>query len=156
MADIVPPETRSRMMAGIKGRDTKPEVALRSGLHRLGLRFTLGSKLPGKPDMVFPRHRVAVFFHGCFWHGHEGCALFRLPGTRTEFWEKKIGGNRERDRRVLAELAVLGWRIGVVRECSIRGRGRRDMEEVCSDLAAWIRGSGGFLELEGMDRAPGV
>ena len=138
-------------MARIKGRDTKPEIALRSGLHRLGLRFTLDSKLPGRPDIVFPKYRTAVFFHGCFWHGHEGCSLFRLPRTRTEFWSMKITGNRERDRRVLAELAALGWRVGVVRECAIRGRTRRGMGEVCSDLATWIRGSGEFLEITGMD-----
>ena len=87
MADIVSPEIRSRMMSGIRGQDTKPEILLRSGLHRLGLRFTLRSKLPGKPDLVLPRYRVAVFFHGCFWHGHEGCTLFRLPGTRTDILE---------------------------------------------------------------------
>lgn len=148
MVDVVDPATRSRMMAGIRGRDTKPEVALRSGLHRLGLRFSLRSKLPGRPDIVLPRFRVAVFFHGCFWHGHEGCPLFRLPGTRTDFWRAKIEGNRARDARVLSELAEAGWRVAVVRECAIRGAPRRSMADVCDELAAWIRiGEGVFVEI---------
>lgn len=150
MVDVVDSATRSRMMAGIRGRNTKPEVALRSGLHRLGLRFSLRSKLPGKPDIVLPRHRTAVFFHGCFWHGHEGCPLFKLPGTRTDFWRAKIEGNRARDARVLAELAWLGWRVAVVRECAIRGASRRSMVQVCEELAAWIRSAEGrFVELAG-------
>lgn len=150
MVDVVDSATRSRMMAGIRGRNTKPEVALRSGLHRLGLRFSLRSKLPGKPDIVLPRHRTAVFFHGCFWHGHEGCPLFKLPGTRTDFWRAKIEGNRARDARVLVELAVLGWRVAVVRECAIRGASRRSMAQVCEELAAWIRSAEGrFVELAG-------
>jgi len=150
MVDVVDPATRSRMMAGIRGRDTKPEVALRSGLHRLGLRFSLRSKLPGRPDIVLPRFRVAVFFHGCFWHGHEGCPLFRLPGTRTDFWRAKIEGNRARDARVLGALAEAGWRVAVVRECAIRGASRRSMADVCDELAAWIRaGESRFAEMAG-------
>lgn len=150
MGDVVAPATRSRMMAGIRSRNTKPELALRSGLHQRGLRFSLRTALPGRPDIVLPRHRAAVFFHGCFWHGHEGCPLFRLPGTRTEFWKAKIEGNRTRDVRVLAELAELGWRIAVVRECSIRGVFRRDIAMVCDELAAWVRaGDRDFLEIAG-------
>lgn len=150
MGDVVDPATRSRMMAGIRSRNTKPELALRSGLHRRGLRFSLRTALPGRPDIVLPRHRAAVFFHGCFWHGHEGCPLFRLPGTRTDFWKAKIEGNRARDVRVLAELAEMGWRIAVVRECSIRGAFRRDIAVVCDELAAWVRaGDGDFLEIAG-------
>ena len=153
MADIVSPEIRSRMMSGIRGQDTKPEILLRSGLHRLGLRFTLRSKLPGKPDLVLPRYRVAVFFHGCFWHGHQGCHLFRLPGTRTDFWKVKIEGNRERDARVLDSLVADGWRVAVVRECAIRGAGKIPWEVVCIDLAGWIRGAHGkTLEIAAMDR----
>lgn len=139
MADVVSPEVRSRMMSGIRGRDTKPEISLRSGLHRLGLRFTLRSRLPGKPDIVLPKYRVAVFFHGCFWHGHEGCQLFKLPGTRTDFWKAKIDSNRARDEKVSAELLDNGWRVAIVRECAIRGKGKRPFEAVCRALAEWIR-----------------
>lgn len=152
MTDIVSPEVRSRMMAGIRGKNTKPELKLRSGLHRLGLRFTLNSTLPGKPDLVLPRHRVTVFFHGCFWHGHD-CPLFRMPGTRPEFWREKIGKNRERDATVSASLKAAGWRVAVVRECAIRGAGKRPWEAVCGDLAAWIREcEGQALEIAAIDR----
>lgn len=148
MADIVSPDVRSRMMAGIRGRDTKPEILLRAGLHKLGLRFTLKSKLPGKPDLVLPKHRTAVFFHGCFWHGHEGCPLFRLPTTRPDFWRDKIGKNRDRDARVLGILKTDGWRVAVVRECAIRGAGRRSWDAVCGDLAEWIKeGQGQMHEI---------
>jgi DNA mismatch endonuclease (patch repair protein) len=152
MADIVPPDVRSRMMAGIRGRDTKPEILLRSGLHRLGLRFTLKSRLPGKPDLVLPKHRTVVFFHGCFWHGHD-CPLFKLPTTRSDFWREKISKNRERDGRVLASLLADGWRVAVVRECAIRGAGKRPWETVCGVLTTWIReGQGRVLEITAMDR----
>ena len=153
MADTVPPEVRSRMMAGIRGRNTKAEIALRSGLHRLGLRFSLKSKLPGRPDIVLPKWRTAVFFHGCFWHGHEGCPLFRLPGTRTEFWKAKIDGNRYRDGKARAELLAAGWRVAVIRECSIRGKGKAPWDTVCAALAQWIReGHGESFEMVAVDR----
>ena len=139
-------------MSGIRGRNTKPEIALRSGLHRLGLRFTLHSRLPGKPDLVLPKWRTAVFFHGCFWHGHN-CALFRIPGTRPDFWKAKIDENRLRDSRVMAELATAKWRVVVVRECAIRGPARRTWEAVCEIVAEWIRnGKGSAVEIEGVDR----
>ena len=151
MADIVCPEIRSRMMAGIRGRNTKPEILLRSGLHRRGLRFTVKSKLPGKPDLVLPRHRVVVFFHGCFWHGHD-CPLFKLPATRTDFWKEKIGKNRERDMRILASLVIDGWRVAVLRECAIRGAGKRPWDTVCDDFTDWIRGrQDSTLEIAAID-----
>ena len=138
MADTVSPQVRSRMMSGIRGRNTKPELLLRSGLHRLGLRFGLHSKLPGRPDIVLPRHRVAIFFHGCFWHGHN-CQLFRLPGTRQEFWLEKIEGNRRRDATANAALLQAGWRVATVRECAIRGQEKRPWPEICEVIAVWIR-----------------
>ena len=94
MNDVVDSATRSRMMSGIKGKNTKPELMVRSGLHRLGYRFRLHRKdLPGKPDLVFAKHRAVIFVHGCFWHYHD-CHLFKMPSTRREFWETKIGRNR--------------------------------------------------------------
>lgn len=150
MADIVSTKTRSAMMSRIRGRDTKPELALRSGLHRRGFRFTVKSKLPGKPDMVLPRHRVLIFFHGCFWHGHEGCELFQYPATREKFWREKIDGNRARDARIASIHRENGWRVAVVRECTIRGARKSSMDEVCSRLAEWIREEGGnSIELSG-------
>lgn len=139
MADIVDSATRSRMMSGIRGRDTKPEILVRSLLHRQGFRFRLQVRtLPGKPDLVLPRYHAVIFVNGCFWHGHD-CPLFRLPGTRTEFWRNKIEANRCRDRRVREELLAAGWRVGVVWECALRGAGK-DVEGVVHHLAEWLRG----------------
>ncbi|RYD67576.1 MAG: DNA mismatch endonuclease Vsr [Verrucomicrobiaceae bacterium] len=98
MPEKISPETRSRMMSGIRGKNTRPEITVRSFLHRNGFRFRLhGRDLPGKPDVVLPRWKVAVFVHGCFWHGHIGCRYFKLPKTRAEFWKTKIDGNKQRD-----------------------------------------------------------
>ena len=118
-ADIVSPAVRSRMMAGIRGKNTKPELLLRSELHRLGFRFRLHRQdLPGRPDLVFPKRGAAIFVHGCFWHGHD-CHLFRLPKSRTEFWKEKIAGNVARDQRQIAALKEAGWRVGIVWECAM-------------------------------------
>lgn len=137
MADIVDSATRSRMMAGIRGTNTKPEVMLRSLLHRAGFRFRLhAADLPGKPDIVFPRYKAVVLVHGCFWHGHD-CPLFKWPGTRPEFWRTKIGRNQENDRRVFSRLVEAGWRVAVVWECALRGRDR-NVEEVVRQLAGWL------------------
>ena len=108
-------------MAGIKGRDTKPELAVRRIAHRLGRRFRLHKKnLPGRPDLVFPRHRLAVFVHGCFWHRHDGCRYAYTPKSRIEFWTKKFAQNVARDRKNEEALRNLGWRVLVIWECTTR------------------------------------
>jgi DNA mismatch endonuclease (patch repair protein) len=151
MADIVDRATRSRMMAGIRGKDTKPELAIRKGLHALGLRYRLHARgIPGRPDMVFPRFRAVVFVHGCFWHGHD-CALFRLPGTRIEFWSKKIASNRARDAKVTAELDTAHWRHLTIWECALRGRGSIGLVSVIAEAAEWIRSEEGSREIRGAD-----
>ncbi|MBI4720456.1 MAG: DNA mismatch endonuclease Vsr [Chitinivibrionia bacterium] len=147
MADVVSPEVRSRMMSGIRGKNTKPELAIRSGLHRRGFRFRLHAKgLPGKPDLVFPRFRAVIFVHGCFWHGH-ACPLFRLPRTRADFWREKIVRNRSNDDRALAALAAGSWRVAVVWECSLRGKGAPGVEQVCDKISAWLRSETRKIEL---------
>jgi DNA mismatch endonuclease (patch repair protein) len=149
MADIVAPAVRSRMMAGIRGKDTKPEMLLRRGLHAAGFRFRLhDGTLPGRPDMVFPRYRAVLFAHGCFWHGHD-CHLFRWPATRREFWEAKIIRNKEVDAGSVAALAALGWRPGIVWECALKGRTRRPLAEVLDVYATWLRSGEGLLEVRG-------
>lgn len=123
MTDIVSPEVRSRMMASIKSRDTKPEMLVRRDLHGRGFRYTLAKRgLPGKPDLAFPRHNAVIFVHGCYWHGHQGCRFATKSATREEFWHAKIGANAERDARVILELRKLGWRVAVVWECALRKR----------------------------------
>jgi DNA mismatch endonuclease (patch repair protein) len=118
MADIVDRQRRSEMMARIGPRDTAPELAVRSMAHRMGFRFRLHRReLPGRPDLVFAGQHLAVFVHGCFWHRHSGCANATMPKTRSEFWQRKLGGNVERDRRNCEQLARLGWRTLVIWEC---------------------------------------
>lgn len=149
MADIVTPEVRSRMMAGIRGRDTKPELVLRKGLHTAGFRYRLHARgLPGKPDMVFPKHGAVIFAHGCFWHGHD-CALFRWPTTRQDFWREKITGNRERDARVKASLLAAGWRVLTVWECALKGTERLAPGKVISACANWLQSGGQSHEIRG-------
>jgi DNA mismatch endonuclease (patch repair protein) len=121
--DTISAEKRSRNMSRIKGRDTQPEKTVRSLLHSMGFRFRLHVKeLPGKPDIVLPRHKSVVFVHGCFWHGHEGCKRASIPTTRTEFWKAKINGTRQRDERTLAALEKLGYRCLVVWQCQLRDK----------------------------------
>lgn len=151
MADIVPPETRSRMMSGIRGKNTKPELAIRRGLHRRGFRFLLHDKrLPGKPDLVFPRYQAVILVHGCFWHGHN-CHLFKWPSTRKKFWHDKITGNREVDARNESALYEAGWRIGIVWECALKGKTRLPAESVISICQTWLLGSLKCLDVTGME-----
>ena len=139
MADVVSPEVRSRMMSGIRGKDTKPEMVVRRGLHARGFRFRLHDKrLPGKPDLVFPKYRAVIFVHGCFWHGHD-CDLFKWPKTREAFWREKINRNSERDRRTIGLLLGVGWSVKVVWECEVRQRVLADLED---EIAFWLTRDG--------------
>lgn len=147
MPDIVTPQVRSRMMSRIRGKNTKPELLLRSGLHRLGFRFRVHErKLPGKPDIVFPRYRAVIFVHGCFWHGHQ-CHLFKWPSTREDFWRNKIIRNREVDERNIKQLHELGWRICIVWECALKGKNRIPLDEVLDTCARWLRSDTLILEI---------
>lgn len=153
MPDVVAPAVRSRMMAGIRGKDTKPELVLRRGLHRMGFRFRLHPKeLPGRPDMVFPGRRAVILAHGCFWHGHD-CPLFRWPGTRQDFWRTKIEGNRARDSMVVQTLGNAGWRVLTVWECALRGAGRLELPAVLEACAAWLRSTEPCGEIRGKSDA---
>lgn len=121
MTDRLTKSRRSWNMSRIKGRDTKPELAVRSILHRLGLRFRLHRRdLPGRPDIVLPKFKTVVFVHGCFWHRHRGCRFAYTPKSRSKFWGTKFDENIERDRRNLRDLARLGWIVLVVWECETR------------------------------------
>ncbi|WP_223909448.1 very short patch repair endonuclease [Rhodoferax lithotrophicus] len=118
--DIVSPEVRSRMMAGIKGKNTKPEMVVRKLVHGMGFRYRLHRKdLPGSPDIVFPRLRKVIFVHGCFWHQHPGCRLAYTPKSNTQFWLDKLEANTRRDTLALMALDAMGWEILVVWECEV-------------------------------------
>ena len=133
-------QTRSRMMAGIRGRNTRPELMVRKGLFALGFRYRLySSGLPGKPDIVLKKHRAAIFVNGCFWHGHD-CHLFRMPSTRPDFWGAKIARNIERDREVRDSLQERGWRQMVIWECALKGKSRLDFDCVLQKTADWLKG----------------
>lgn len=120
MTDIVDRATRSRMMSGIRSRDTAPELVVRSGLHRAGLRFRLNvSGLSGRPDIVLPRWKSVVIVHGCFWHRHAGCRFSYMPKSRTEFWRAKFRENVARDRRTVKALISEGWKVHVLWTCEI-------------------------------------
>ena len=120
MADTMTPEQRSRCMAAVKSRDTKPEMMVRKFLFSKGLRFRVKNSLYGHPDIVLPKYKTVVFIDGCFWHGHQGCKCFRLPSTNVDFWRQKINLNIARDYRTNVELRLLGWRVIRVWECELR------------------------------------
>ncbi|MGU9849701.1 very short patch repair endonuclease [Pseudomonas koreensis] len=122
-ADIVSPEHRSKMMSMIKSKNTKPEMIVRSICHELGFRYRLHRKdLPGSPDLVFPKHRLCIFVHGCFWHRHPGCKYAYTPKSRPDFWLPKLAKNVERDLQVQEKLKALGWKVVIVWECHTKDR----------------------------------
>lgn len=149
MPDVVSKEVRSRMMSGIRGRDTKPEIRVRKALFARGYRYRLHNRrLPGRPDIVLARYRAAILVNGCFWHGHD-CHLFKWPSTRPEFWREKIGGNVERDRKNRRALRAMGWRICVIWECALKGRTSRDPADVIDECESWLRSDQGELDIRG-------
>ena len=135
MTDIYEPRKRSEIMSRIRGGGTKPEIIVRRIAHRLGFRFRLHRKdLPGRPDMVFPRHRAVIMVHGCFWHRHPGCKHASTPKTRESFWKNKLEDNVARDRRNETALRELGWRVMVIWECETR-----DSETVADRIESFLR-----------------
>jgi DNA mismatch endonuclease (patch repair protein) len=149
LADVFTPRKRSEVMSRIRGRDTRPELVVRRGLHALGFRFRLHDRrLPGRPDLVFPKFHAVVLVNGCFWHGHD-CHLFRVPGTRRDFWEQKIDANRQRDARNLRLLRDGGWRVMIVWECALKGRTRLPVETVIPGIADWLSTDMASSEIRG-------
>ena len=135
-------------MSGIRGKHTKPEIAVRRALFARGYRFRLHRRdLPGAPDIVLPGRRVAIFVHGCFWHMHAGCRFAKMPATREDFWRLKLEGNARRDRRDEAVLADQGWRVLVVWECATRSQ--VSFDALPGLLAGWIESSGARGEIRG-------
>ena len=138
-------------MSGIRGKDTKPELAIRSALQREGFRFRLHRKdLPGKPDLLFPRYKAVLFVHGCFWHGHD-CHLFRWPSTREDFWYKKITGNRLRFSNQQTALFNKGWRVAIIWECALKGKSKLNFNEVVSACTTWLNSDKKKIEIKGKE-----
>lgn len=151
MTDRLTPERRSRLMARIGPKNTKPELTVRRMLHAAGWRYRLHRKgLPGTPDIVFGTRRAVLFVHGCFWHGHH-CRLGRLPKTRTEFWSEKIAGNRARDLRKVDELVEQGWRVMTIWQC-----GLKDAEGTLRDVEAFLTGNVVVTETQAVENEKGA
>lgn len=147
MTDVHDSATRSRNMSAIRAKNTKPELALRTALHRRGFRYRLHVKgIAGTPDLVFRKYHAVVFVHGCFFHVHK-CPMFKWPRTRTNFWRTKLTGNAVRDRRTEQELKDSGWRVGVVWECRIRGPRRRSIDAIAREVATWLRSGRRRIEI---------
>jgi DNA mismatch endonuclease, patch repair protein len=137
--DIYSREKRSEIMSKVQSQGTKPEIIVRKRLHSLGFRFRLHNrKLPGTPDIVLPRHHSVIFVHGCFWHHHKGCSKSKLPSSNTEFWEAKIAENVRRDKKKIAQLKRLGWRVLIIWECETK------TVAFATKLARFFMGNGGF------------
>lgn len=146
MADIVPPSVRSRMMSGIKGKNSSPEMLVRRLLFAAGYRFRLHRRdLPGSPDIVMPGRKIAIFVHGCFWHAHRGCKYAKIPATRADFWTVKLQANVERDQRAIEKLIVLGWRVLCVWECATRNQDAAT--SLKNDIVDWINSDAQFGEI---------
>jgi len=147
MVDIVDSLTRSRMMAGIKSRNTKPELLIRSLLHRKGFRFRIHVKdLPGKPDIVLPKYNSVIFINGCFWHGHQNCRFFKLPSTRPEFWGEKILRNQNNDARAVSLLLAKNWKVCIIWECKIRAS-KKEPNQIIDILSDFFISKDPYLEL---------
>ena len=156
MPDIVDEATRSRMMSGIRGKDTRPEMIIRRGLHAMGFRYKLhDNTLPGKPDLVFPARRAVILVNGCFWHGHD-CHLFKWPSSRVDFWKRKILRNREKDAETLKSLRSDGWRILTVWECALKGNTRLPAGKAVQKAAQWLRSDGDSNQIRGTDDDTGA
>lgn len=151
MPDVVSAQVRSRMMAGIRGKNTKPEILVRKALHQAGFRYRLHVKhLPGKPDIVLPKYRAVIFVHGCFWHGHD-CHLFKWPRSREDFWRRKLSGNKAGDARHLIALRKAGWRVLVIWECALKGKTRLDPDSLATRAIRWLTGQSRAAEINGRD-----
>lgn len=142
------PQQRQRNMSAVRGRDTKPELIVRRGLHAAGLRYRLRGALPGSPDLVFPGRRAVIFVHGCFWHGHD-CPMFKFPATKEDFWREKIGRNQARDAAAQIQLLDSGWRVMTVWECALRGKAKLAPLLAIDGIRQWLDGNDEVGELAG-------
>ena len=137
-------EHRHRIMAAIHSSNTKPEVKLRHALWENGFRYRVNDKrLPGSPDIVFPKYRTVIFVHGCFWHAHQGCNTFKMPQSNTEYWKKKIARNQERDQEVWRKLEAKGWEVIIVWECELK---KSVLPDTVARVSAEIKANGTLFQ----------
>lgn len=154
MSDIVSPTVRSRMMSGIRGENSLPEILVRRLLFAAGFRFRLHRRdLPGTPDIVMPGRRIAIFVHGCFWHAHQGCRYAKTPSTRTDFWTAKLRTNVDRDQRAVEKLTAMGWRVLCVWECATRDP--QAFDSLQERIVEWIEGDAAYEEIGGSPASSG-
>lgn len=152
MSDIVDQLKRKEMMAGIRNKNTQPEMVIRKGLFAKGYRYRLHKKgLVGKPDMILPKYRAAIFINGCFWHCHD-CHLFKWPQTRKEFWENKILSNKARDEVNKISLMQSGWRILIVWECALKGKTKLDLVRLIDEIESWIVSNSDYVTICGPNK----
>lgn len=150
MTDVVDKATRSRMMSGIRGTNTQPEILIRKQLHARGYRYRINvRRLPGKPDIVLPRYRAVIFVNGCFWHGHD-CHLFRWPDSRPDFWRTKITRTRQIDAENIARLQADDWRVLQIWECALKGKAKLALEAVIDMTVAWLESQQPCLTIRGL------
>lgn len=149
MSDIVDQLKRKEMMAGIRNKNTRPEMIIRKELFARGYRYRLHQKeLAGKPDLILPKYRAAIFINGCFWHCHD-CHLFKWPQTRKEFWENKILSNKARDEINKSVLLQTGWRILIVWECALKGKTKLDRVRLIDEIETWIVSGSDYFNICG-------
>lgn len=154
VTDVLTPKQRQLNMSRIRGRDTKPEMLIRRGLHARGLRYRVQDRsLPGRPDLIFPKYHAVILVHGCFWHGHN-CPLFQLPATRTEFWNTKISINRARDARACEALRAQGWRVLIIWECCLKGSARWQMDAMLDACVAFLNSDTQQQQIAGLPENP--
>jgi|TARA_R100001369_G_scaffold80710_1_gene111258 DNA mismatch endonuclease (patch repair protein) len=151
VADVFDIKTRSKNMSRIRAKDTKPELIIRRLVHKRGFRYRIHRKdLPGKPDIVLPKHNLVIFVNGCFWHGHK-CHLFHWPKSKSDFWEEKIRINIQRDLKNIKILRNMGWRVMIIWECSIKGKYRQEIDLLTHRISSWIITNEEFCEFVGHD-----
>ncbi|MDA0781194.1 MAG: very short patch repair endonuclease [Rickettsiales bacterium] len=147
LMDIFTKEKRSKVMSAVKGKDTKPEIMLRKAIFKQGFRYSLHTgSIEGKPDIYLKKYNAVIFFHGCFWHGHN-CKAGALPKTRTEFWKKKIESNKCRDLKVINVLKEKGYRVLIIWGCSLKGKGKERFDTVVNKTICWINSNNNINEI---------
>jgi len=150
--DIKSKSERSKNMSAIRSKNTKPEQKIRKALFAKGFRYRLNvSSIPGTPDIVLPKYKTVIFVHGCFWHGHKNCYLFKIPSTNRDFWKNKIEANYKRDREIMRKLSGSKWRILIIWECSLKGKYKLNFDELMEKVILFLHSNDIMYEIRGRE-----